>query len=799
MQSLRWLKIPLVLAGLLLVVLLTTPLAIKYVLSQWLRDNGGEQVSVRDVDFNPFTATLVLKGVRVQVGGATPLDVDSAALGLAWLPLFERQIDVQRITLSGFAVTVDARESGRLRIGGIQIPVGGGSEETAPAPDKPAWLAGVDAVSFTDVDVRYLDSQLDLAVKLDTLALDALAQWTPESAATLRARGSLNGAAFDVDGALAPFAGAPHYRAELTLTALALEDFAALAGDALGALGGRLSYAGTVAFEQTSAGFTLSQEGTTGVQALTLNLTRPALQVRNAQSEFKGSLQLASAAQTLDVAANYTATLSGLDVDANEGALPLAHVDSLSATKLSLQGPETIALESLDIGGLTLIRDAASGDAEAFFSAARMELAGLDLAENRLSVDSLVYRDARSFIRRQRDGGLWIATRLEDLSRQMAATDAAGQDAAEAAEPATQPLTVALDRLEIAGDSAVHFIDQSVEPAFETRLTVAAAKLEHIDTGNPAQMSPISLKAGIGKHTRITLDGKAAPLAQPVGMNIKADINALDLPGLSPYTRDTLGLVLDSGTLDSDAEVRVASDSMAGEIRLRLHQLELETRDVENSLQSRIPVPLNVALDTLRDSHNTISLKIPVEGDPANPDFNINDVIGKALASGVQKGALTYLTLALQPYGTLITAAKYAGEAINKVRLNAVEFDAGAALLDDTDRDYLTKVAAVLKERPKLAVKLCGVATQADVQALQQQAAAAAVAAAGKSGDKNPAPAAPPAVEPARLQALAQARAEAVKDYMVDTHGTPADRLVGCRPRVEDRSGKGAPRADLLI
>jgi len=255
--------------------------------------------------------------------------------------------------------------------------------------------------------------------------------------------------------------------------------------------------------------------------------------------------------------------------------------------------------------------------------------------------------------------------------------------------------------------------------------------------------------------------------------------------------------VLDSGTLDADAAVKIDKTQMDGLVKLKLHQMELETVESENSLQSQIPVPLNVALDTLRDSNNTISLKIPVKGDPANPDFNVNDLLTKALASGVKKGALTYLTLALQPYGTLITAARYAGEEISKVRLNPVEFEPGQAGLDDTDKDYLSKVAKVLQDRPKLAIKLCGVAVPQDTAWFQQQAAAAQ-----KTGDKTSTAAKPtvPEVAETQLLDLARARAESVKDYLVATFKTPANHLVGCRPRIETDADKGAaPRTDLLI
>ena len=205
-----------------------------------------------------------------------------------------------------------------------------------------------------------------------------------------------------------------------------------------------------------------------------------------------------------------------------------------------------------------------------------------------------------------------------------------------------------------------------------------------------------------------------------------------------------------------------------------------------------------MALNILRDKNDTIELKIPVEGDANNPEFDVSDAITKAVATGVSAGATSYLVYALQPYGAMIAVAKVAGEAAAKISLNPVQFEPGQAGLDDTDRDYLSKIAKVLKERPKIAVKVCGVAVQQDVAP-----PAATGPAAGRQrrhGDrqKGSAPAAP-VVDQQKLTELGEQRAAAVKDYLVDTFKVPANRLVSCQPRLETDQADAVPRTDLLL
>jgi outer membrane protein OmpA-like peptidoglycan-associated protein len=142
----------------------------------------------------------------------------------------------------------------------------------------------------------------------------------------------------------------------------------------------------------------------------------------------------------------------------------------------------------------------------------------------------------------------------------------------------------------------------------------------------------------------------------------------------------------------------------------------------------------------------------------------------------------------------MIADAKVAGDAASKVRLAPVEFEPGQANLDDAGRDYLSKIAKVLKERPKLAVKVCGVAVQRDVSHLQPP-----LDKSGKQSDKKEAPAAAPVVDKQKLAELGEQRAASVRDYLVQTFKIPASRLVNCQPRLEAEQADALPRTDLLI
>ncbi|MGB5726410.1 MAG: DUF748 domain-containing protein, partial [Thiogranum sp.] len=342
--------------------------------------------------------------------------------------------------------------------------------------------------------------------------------------------------------------------------------------------------------------------------------------------------------------------------------------------------------------------------------------------------------------------------------------------------------------------STATIYDESVTPAFKTTLTINELFLENLDGRKPEQTTSFKLDGKLDKHSSVNARGDIKPYLQPPEMDIQGKLQGIGLPPLSPYTTDSMGVIIDSGSLDADLKLVSKDKLMEGETVLLMHQLSVKGTDSKDGLQSKIPVPLDMALNILRDKNDTIELKIPIKGDAENPDFDVSDAITKAVATGVSAGATSYLVYALQPYGAMIAVAKVAGEAASKVRLNPIEFEPGQANLDDADRDYLSKIAKVLKERPKLAVKVCGVAVQQDVAHLQPPADKAS----GQSGKKEAPPAAP-VVDKQKLTELGEQRAASVKDYLVEKFKIPANHLANCQPRLETDQSDAIPRTDLLL
>lgn len=868
--SKTWVKVIAALALLTAIILVGTPFLLQELFRDWLLENGGDQVTVEDVDFNPFMGTLQLKGIQIQVNQERTLAYDSASLDLEWLPLLKKRVVVETVTLRGLQMRVDNTDDLLLILGGIRINKGTGETPDAESETAPSeWAASVQTLTLEDIDLTYRDRNIDITTTIDSLQLHDLTQWSPNTPARLEMNGSINNAPLSLNAELLPYAVKPSYKGKIKLDQFGLDVLSAYVKDQFSEFSGQVSVETDFNLEQDGQSLKIQHQGKLSVNQLALtnpgerieekglswdgngntsvNLessalntnvkgklvseglnvenTDPPVEASYDELTWNGNIALATGGDELQLEIRADTLVKALDFTAKTRKLRLGSADSFKIAGLVLEGTDKVSIEKANIGGLTIGQqelDAAGDSKPAVARTKMLQIDKIIYADNALSIDTIDQQSIVSRVVRGKDGKLNMVRIIdlinhlsdpvdEDTGKPAEDEPAREPPVADAADKAdqTDPLQISIRQIKATGDSKIHFIDQSVDPEFDMVLDFQKAELNDIDTTKPEQPTTLELEAKSGKYTTLTADGMIKPFLETLDIDMKAGLKAMDLPPLTPYTHDSLGLDMKSGTLETDMRLKTEKQTMDGNVVLKLHQFEVESVDVENSLQSQIPLPLNAALDALRDRNNMIRLEIPIKGDPNSPDFNFNDAIHQALAKGVSKGALAYLSYTLQPYGALISIAKYAGEEISRVRLKPAEFNPGESTLDKTDHEYLGKVAKILHDRPKVAVKICGVAVDKDLDFFRKQ----------QSGKKKPAneqkeqkekkgtsakTAPPVSSEPTidekkYLEELATKRATAVKDYLVEKHKSDASHLVGCQPKLELGNAEQQPRTDLLI
>ena len=571
----------------------------------------------------------------------------------------------------------------------------------------------------------------------------------------------------------------------------------------------QLSYAdqkweGTLTLQSAVAGSgtNIKLQGTVTGDDLAVLVPAEALTVRHGDFLWDGTVVVESGENTAVTGAGHL-QLGKLGADVADSKVNLASIDDLTVEKLGLLENGDVTVTGLTVTGAVFAKDTAAADSK-LSSGGSVLSAGLITADsiqvtagNQVAIGLLEWRDVISLVQRDPDGE-WRPVRIihtlpftnEDTEEQQSATTSVTQ-------PDTPPGRVRVDEILVTGDSAIILDDRTVTPPFNMRLTVTEAVLKNVDNGQPGLNSPISIKGRISKHSHISVAGTIQPFAERPTLDLKNHVDGISLPQLSPYTVAALGYALESGHLDADSTLKINKGKIDSQNNLVIRGLEITGVDNESreKLDGQLLVPLSTGLSMLRDDNDTIKLDLPVSGDIDSPDFGIGDIINTAMSKAIKQGSMTYLKLALQPYGALITVAQLAGEAVTKVRLQPVSFEPGqVTALGETD-SYLKKVAGILKDRPELNIKICGLAVAADRVAL----AGGAVPKETDSKTAGSARAVKPVTDQQLLD-LAKQRAGFVKDRLVTKYDVTASRLVACTPHIDDaEDDDNVPRVELLI
>jgi uncharacterized protein involved in outer membrane biogenesis len=365
-------------------------------------------------------------------------------------------------------------------------------------------------------------------------------------------------------------------------------------------------------------------------------------------------------------------------------------------------------------------------------------------------------------------------------------------------QPAAPMQPVALGRLNVGGNSRVLFEDHTTGEPVRIEFEGIEVSASALDSTQPDRDSPFSLKTTVGEAS-IAANGSVRPFAADMTGQVKGVIRALELPPLSPYMADTMGVDLHTGHFDGDLQVQVKKGTLDGRMDLVLSNLFVAQPDPNAPIAKKVEMPIETVLDLLRDGEDRIRLTLPIGGDLANPDLDVSDAVSQAVAGALKSTMLTTLKVAF-PVAALISLVVDADEKA-RLSLAPLTFTPGEAALADEHRSRLTPVGELMKSRPGLKLTLCGKADAVDWPVLAERKRQEENPLLFRLqrlvvGERKPSDAGPPDRDV--LSDLADRRAAAAKEFLVDHAGIDPGRLYNCRPEVEEPAGKG-PRVDLLL
>jgi len=734
----------------------------------------------------------------------------------------------------------------------------GGAAEQTPTPGQTLlWSFGLTALNISGIDLRYRDQQLESHIELERLRVGNVQTWDRSSPAMVEARLKLNGSELSLNSEVTPFSDEPDMQGQLKLSALDLAPFrtllkaggiddiaghlsvdmqlkaryhanAALALDIKGNVDGdaiqlqmealqldqkSIGWDGdvTLLFPQQSDQDLLRIDGTLSAAGTVLKLLAADLHIAQQALQWRGQVRFRQAEEG--------ATFPGLSVDADIDVnaltvtdtakqLTLAAIGALKAQGLNIRD-DVIRLERLSADDSSVLKLGEASSATVVHVGTIAVIDAAMVPQQPWAVESIQLDKLGVDLRRNKKGQWWLIDRLTAAKDEAAdtaqPTDSDAGSAERAADvavaadekPAIQSFRLAT--FSITGDSWIKFEDASVSPAYRTTVKSLHVKLTDLDSSAPQNPATLVLDSRIGKYGRFNLNGTLLPFAELISMDITGKLKSIDLPPFSSYTGEYLGYDLRRGSLDADIKLLIKDGVLDVNNHLLLRKFGLQERDAEKieGLTQQLSMPLDAALDLLKDSDGNVALDLPVKGDINDPKFDPSGVINLAMGKALKMAAMSYVKNALQPLGTLIFVGELIGKA-TALRFQPLEFTPGEATIAATTNDYLDKIANMLHERPQLQLTLCGMAAPSDQTVLAARAAAQAEsnAAEAQAPEQSNAEQGVPEtqagqekatqVDREQLLALARQRGEVVKDYLVKDKGIADERLYVCQPRYDD-------------
>jgi hypothetical protein len=258
-----WFWVLIVLVLLLVLFLTLLPVGIDYGIESYLKDQGADQVSLDDVNFNPISGRMTLVNLSVILDTQTVVKIPQAALELEWRPFFSKRFVLKRFNINDAQLTVQAFEDGRWHIGGIELP----QKELTSEPST--WNYGLEQLIVKNSIIKFISPRLSVDLKIEQATLSKLSSWLPERKARLELEGQLNDGKLQVQVDVAPFGNDIIADGQIKLVNLSLTPFAQLFKPQINSMEGRLN--ADLNFETRQAAgtaFDYHQKGTLNLQKI---------------------------------------------------------------------------------------------------------------------------------------------------------------------------------------------------------------------------------------------------------------------------------------------------------------------------------------------------------------------------------------------------------------------------------------------------------------------------------------------------------------------------------------------------
>lgn len=813
------------------------PIGVRWGIEKWPESQGQLGAQIQDVDFNLFSDQLAVHSMPAERDGKGGSKWVRASLEMAFRPIFNKHIRVNDVSASNASLSVVQASNGALYVGGIRIKPA--KAQAQRGRREKGWEIGFGNIDLKNVTVHFKAPGFERQMLIRQAHVDPMQNWNPSSSGDFSAELAIGGSTIHIQGTAKPYSRETFIRGRLQIRELPLAwaepwlkkgairnvEGTLEADSAFSILVDTQTQAllkGTLTLHQLKADLpqadisplTLSWDGKVLVIVSSGTGRSPRIHANGTLSAHGPVVQLTSKQLTAgvqsirlqgdfrsnseDVPAPAQLLFSGsaeaghIRVWQSDEKTSLVQIAKLTLDKLRIAGTEQVGVETVEAtqGGLFEClneggRHSTGANFALSFAALTVRHVSLDAVRKHLEIGAVDLDGAQGYLARNQAGKLKIID----------PAPSANKGRAHPQRTSTQPSaswSFSVDQAAIGRESTIQFVDHSVAPPVDLTASNIQIGFEHLNSTSPHPV-PFRFGAKLGKYAAIDARATITPLAKKISMDIQGHVKQFSLPDLRGYVRHKLGYTVESGQLYADFRLLVERDRMDSVIKLFITELNLIrlSQSQLKPMEHELGIPLNTALDLLRDRHKNIRLRLPVTGSWAEPQLQVGSVIAKAVRSATYEAIKAAASSYFAPLGAAYIAGKLFGKLV-ALRLKPIGFDAGQGRLDPTDKQYLDLVAAKMKDRPETRLLICGKATESDRQALIQAENLKNQSKEKKKAEEKKAP-----VTDADLLELAKSRAENARTFLA-SKGIDSGRLLVCASRIETAQN-AQPQVELAI
>jgi len=849
-----------VILGILISALL--PLGIQWGMKKALSELGAESVAVENIDFNAFTGRLVIFGLEFNGPAEGSLTLDRLIVDLDLIPTWKKRIRARHVSVIGLTFDVIQPEDGDLAIGGFLLTMPAGKLKS-PDRDKRAdnqWGLGMGLLDLDDIHVRFSALGVKEDIILDRAQLSDFHTWDQENAGQVDVSFMFNGGLIQIMGEVNPFGEGPTVTAELRVGEMPMgwlipyltsEEvrrevgkkplrllFPKLQEYDIRTIDGEFWARSklNIQYDPWTGNRTVSLKSSLTLKDLDVTGSLASIPIRYRERQFVIDSSFdywdEGTVNPDNIRVTAASTIEEMRLDSIESGRNILSVDLYRLTGLTETGTDLAEAERVYFEGVKVLEVDSGSHAVNAKEIALNDIRFSDL--NRIEVAEIDVKGVENLVALNSQGNINLIQSMKEI---LPETKAEMKEKPEESVAGSSPVTIKIEKISVSDGSKIRIHDASVTPSVDMALTSLVVEMTDLDSAKPDDPSSLNMTAKLGKYSGLDIRGTIKPFVSKPTMDLKVTVRSLDLPPLTPYSKKNIGHLIKSGQLDADVDWRVDQGILDGQINLFLHKFRLEAIDEsdEEAFSERldIPIPVNMALSLLQDKNDNIDLKLPISGNIEDPEFQLRNVVYKAVGKAMTSGVVGYFApLGLNlifnvvlPPGTITLAGALAGSA-TKLRFDPVHFSPLEFQLNAEQGKYLDRVAQLIQDRPGVELVLCGIASPEDLAALRRRATEEKIAGIireeGPEGEEGAPPenslmaelsrqglAVPKTIpvtdeeapitpdERADLQTVAKERALSVKEYLIGK-GVGPGRLLICFSDFEDKED-ALPRVEIAL